>query len=335
MLRPWLERILDGGLLSVDEARAAFDAVMAGAPAAQVAGFLTALRLRGETDDEIEGAARSLRAHAQPLHHELPVVLDTCGTGGDGAGTFNISTTVAFVCAGAGVAVAKHGNRAVSSRSGSADVLEALGVPLIGDAVLARAALSEDRFAFLFAPAWHPAMRSVGAVRRELGVRTVMNLLGPLVNPARATHQLVGVYSLERVEPTARVLGRLGSRRAIVVHGDGALDELSLAGPTRVAVVSGPAVEVFDTHPEAIGLGSSPLSALAGGDAQDNARLLVALLEGQVGPRRDAVLLNAAWALFAAEAAESPVAGLELARRALDSGAALAVLEAARRRRTP
>lgn len=333
MLRPWLERVVSGAALDEAEARRAFDVVMGGeAPATQTAALLVGLAARGETLGEVLGAARSLRAHAVPLTHGLPQVLDTCGTGGDGVGSFNISTAVAFVCAAAGIPVGKHGNRAVSSRAGSADVLEALGVPLQSDPAAAARALAEDGFAFLFAPAWHPAMRHVAPVRRELGVRTVMNLLGPMANPACATHQLVGVYAASRVELMARVLGQLGLRRAVVVHGHGGLDEVSPAGPTQVVVAEGGEIRAFTTTPEAVGLQPVPLEALGGGDAQENARLLLDVLEGRPGARREAVLLNAAWALYAGEVVATAREGVALARELIDRGAAREVLARAQRR---
>ena len=326
-----LEIVARGGPLSAEAMQAAIGVVMAGeASPAQLGGLLMALRVRGETEDELLGAALAMREAAVPVPHGLDHVLDTCGTGGDGGQTFNISTTVAFVCTGAGVTVGKHGNRAVSSKAGSADVLEALGVPLTTTPAAASEALRGVGFAFLFAPAYHPATRHASGVRRELGVRTLFNLLGPLSNPARATHQMVGVPDVARIAQMARVLGRLGSRRALVVCGEDGLDEVSPAAPTKLAFWDGQTVVLDTTTPEALGFTRVSVAEIAGGDAAENARLLRAVLAGQPGPHRDAVLLNAAWALVAADRASSPADGLSLARESLDSGRALRVLEHAR-----
>ena len=327
-LRPSIRRVCDKGDLSRDEMRAAMDVIMDGqATPAQIGAFLVGLRLKGETVDEIAGAASSMRAHVARVEHDLPRVLDTCGTGGDGGNTFNISTTVAFVCAGAGVPVAKHGNRAISSRSGSADVLKELGVRLDIPPGRAQGALNEIGFAFLFAPAHHPAMRHVAGPRRELGVGTLINLLGPLTNPAGATHQLVGIYDGSRIEAVAQVLGELGARRALVVHGRDGLDEVSPSAVTDIAEWTGEGpVRRRTTSPEELGLEPVRPAEIAGGSPVENARIIEAVLGGAKGGPRRAVLINAAWALYAAEAVDSPEAGLELARQAIDSGRALEVL---------
>ncbi|MFT5429861.1 MAG: anthranilate phosphoribosyltransferase [Myxococcota bacterium] len=305
----------------------AMSAIMTGqATAAQIGGFLVALRAKGETASEIAGAAHVMRQHVARVQHGFDHVLDTCGTGGDGAGTFNISTTVAFVAAGAGATVAKHGNRAISSRSGSADVLEALGVRIDLPLEATTACLKEVGFAFLFAPSHHPAMRYVASARRELGVRTVMNLLGPLTNPAGATHQLVGIYDGNRVAAVAETLGRLGARRAVVVHGDG-LDEVNPAGPTQVAIWSDGALQTSIVSPADVGLEPIDLADIAGGDSAENAIILRDVLSGKLGPHRIATVLNAAFALFAAELVDTPQAGLAMAEKSIDSGAAAAVLD--------
>jgi anthranilate phosphoribosyltransferase len=250
-------------------------------------------------------------------------VIDTCGTGGDGAQTFNISTTAAFVVAGAGVPVAKHGNRAMSSRCGSADVLQALGVAIELSAARAEDCLAEVGMTFLFAPVFHSAMRHAVGPRREIGVRTIFNLLGPLTNPAGAQRQLLGVSRQEFAEPMARVLGNLGSTRAFVVHGSDGLDEITLSGATQITALDGGGITSYTITPEQFGLRRAPLSALAGGDAPQNADITLAVLEGKRGPHRDVVLLNAAAALIVAGAVGDFMAGIELAASAIDSGAAL------------
>jgi anthranilate phosphoribosyltransferase len=269
-----------------------------------------------------------LRRHAETAPLPDPRTIDTCGTGGDGSGTFNISTTAAFVVAGAGVPVAKHGNRAASSRAGSFDVLEALGVN--ADLPVADAArlLREVGIGPFFARRAHPAMRHVGPVRAELPIRTVMNCLGPLLNPVGAKRQLVGVYARALVEPLARVLGALGSERALVVHGADGLDEITVTGPTFAALLAGGGVRSLTLEPAALGFAIAPASALAGGDAAENARITRSVLEGEPGPRQDVVLLNAGAALWVAEAALDLPAGVALARESIASGAAKAKLAA-------
>ena len=329
ILKAVLKQVVAGSDLSSEQMTVAMHEIMTGAATpAQIGAFLVGLRLKGETVDEIAAAAAVMRQHVRRVEHGLPRVLDTCGTGGDGASTFNISTTVAFVCAGAGVPIAKHGNRAVSSQSGSADVLECLGVDISLSPELGQQCLKETGFAFLFAPSHHPAMRYVAAPRREIGVRSVMNLLGPLTNPAMATNQLVGMYDDSRVVPVAKVLSSLGVRRAVVVHGAGGLDEVSPAGPTHVAVSSQGAVSERITRPEDFGFTPISLGEIAGGDARCNAEIVRAVLGGAEGPHRMTTLLNAAWALYAAEVVETPDAGLVMAVHAIDSGAALQALEA-------
>lgn len=298
---------------------------------AQIAGLLMALALKGERPSEIVGFAQAMRARAVKLPAEVPEAIDTCGTGGDGAHTFNVSTASAIVTAGAGVRVAKHGNRAVSSRSGSADVFEALGVRIDAPADRIVAALEEAGLTFFFAPQWHPSMRHAGPIRRELGVRTAFNLLGPLTNPAGARRQVVGVSRPEHTELLARALGALGTERAWVVHGAGGLDELSTLGHTKVSEVRDGMVNTFYVDPADVGLARATIEDLRGGDAAENAAFVQAVLAGERGPRRDIVLLNAGAALFVAGAAASLADGVVRAAESLDSGRARAALDAFRR----
>ncbi|MFM2044840.1 MAG: anthranilate phosphoribosyltransferase [Pseudomonadota bacterium] len=322
-----LAKVATGTPLTEGEAEQAFAIIMAGnATPSQMGGFLMALRVRGETVDEITGAARTMRAKAVQVDAP-PGTIDTCGTGGDSHGTYNISTAVAFVLAGCGVPVAKHGNRAISSKSGAADVLAALGVNLDADFSLVRTALWEANIGFLMAPRHHTAMRNVAPTRVELGTRTIFNLMGPLSNPAQAKRQLLGVFDGKWAEPIARVLHRLGSEAAWVVHGSDGLDEITTTGPTRVAALKDGQVASFVIVPEDAGLSRSTLADLRGGDAEVNAAALRAVLAGEPGAYRDIVLLNAAGALIvagrtsdlregAAQAAESIASGR--AQHALD-----------------
>ena len=315
--------------LSEEEAAQTMRQIMeGGATPAQIAAFLTALRMKGETIAEVTGCARVMREKATHIHAPYPNVIDTCGTGGDGAQTFNISTTAALVVAGAGIPVAKHGNRSVSSRCGSADLLLALGVAIELSAKMAERCLAEVGITFLFAPLFHSAMKYAIGPRREIGVRTIFNILGPLTNPAGTKHQLIGVYTRELVEPMARVLGNLGSTRAFVVHGADGLDEITVTGETHIAALEHGKVSSYTICPEEFGLQRATLAALSGGDARQNAAITMAVLTGQRGPHRDIVLLNAAAALVVAGAAEDLHAGLRLAAESLDSGAALEKLRA-------
>ena len=323
-----LKILFTGRDLSRGEARRAMGAVLDGKTTdAQVGAFLAALRVRGETVAEIAGFAEAVRARAKLVKIRRAPLLDVCGTGGDGSGTFNISTTVAFIAAGAGAAVAKHGNRAVSSRSGSADVLEALGVRT--DVTPARAAACVEKLGvgFLFAPSHHAGFARVGHVRRQLAARTVFNLLGPLANPAVAPFQLVGVYALELVRPVAEALRALGGKRALVVSARDGLDEMSLSSATVVARLAGGRVIQEEVTPESVGLRRRPLSALAGGDAKRNAKILRSVLSGKAGAPREACLFNASAALQAAGLAKNWREGLALAADSIDSGRALAALE--------
>ena len=323
-----LARLLDGHDLERDEARAVMDSIMEGAATpAQIAGFLIALRAKGETAAEIAGCAEAMRAHALPVRPQRQDLVDTAGTGGDGANTINISTAAALVAAAAGAGVAKHGNRAASSKTGSADVLEALGFNL--DLPPERIARSIDElgFGFMFAQTHHPAMRHAGPVRRELGTRTIFNALGPLTNPARARAQVVGVYSPRLVPTIAEALAQLGSRRAFVVHGPGGLDELSPLGPNLFCEVVGGSVRERVIDPVDLGIARCSIDELIGGGPEENARAIREVFEGAHGGRRDAIVLNAAGAIAAAGHAADLREGIELARRALDSGAALARLD--------
>lgn len=324
-----IAEVINGRDLTQAQAEAAMDIIMDGmATPAQIGSYLTALRMKGETVDEITGSARSMRNHvvAVPVANS-GMLVDTCGTGGDGKHTFNISTTAAFVVAGAGAPVAKHGNRAASSKSGSADVLMALGANLDATPEQVADCIRDVGIGFLYAINHHPAMRHAIGPRRELGQRTIFNVLGPLTNPAGATHQLIGVYDPALTEPLAHVLGELGSRAAYVVHGADGLDELSTTGVNRVSHLCDGRVTTFELDPQDLGFAPSNLDALVGGAPEENAHITRAILSGEDrGPRRDIVLLNAAAVLSVEN--DDWRGGLARAREALDSGAALHVLDA-------
>jgi anthranilate phosphoribosyltransferase len=307
---------------------------------AQVGAFITALRMKGESIEEITGAARVMRDHATPIrvgkaldidreeiNLDRETILDTCGTGGSGTKSFNISTTVAFVVSACGVKVAKHGNRSISSACGSADVLEALGVNLNVTPEQVENCINEVGLGFLFAPALHGAMKHAIGPRREIGIRTIFNILGPLTNPAGADRQVLGVYDEQLVEVLARVLVKLGCQRGFVVHGQDGMDEITLTGPTRVAEINEGQVSLSTIEPEDFGLRRCQLSDLQGGDAEENASIVRDILAGAEGPKRDVVLLNAAYALVASGIVESVDAGLEKARNMIDEGLAKAKLE--------
>jgi anthranilate phosphoribosyltransferase len=321
-LKALLAIAASGRALTGEQAEAAFDVMMSGdATPAQMGGFLMALRVRGETVEEITGAARTMRA--KMLTIEAPDgAIDTCGTGGDATGTYNISTASQFVVAACGVPVAKHGNRALSSKSGAADVLTALGVNIEADMSLVKRALWEAGTCFLMAPRHHSAMRHVGPVRVELGTRTIFNLLGPLSNPAKVKRQVIGVFSRDWVEPLAQVLKGLGHERAWVVHGTDGMDELSTTGSSFVAELKDGKVATFQVTPEEAGLPRARLEDLKGGDAQRNAHVLQAMLDGEHGPFRDVVLFSSAAALLVAGKAGDLKSGVALASEAVDSGAA-------------
>lgn len=340
MLLEALHKIANHGQsLSRDEAREVMTAVLSGqATDAQIAALLVALHMKGETVDEIVGFAEAIRAAAAPmvLHNEAldvsgterDALVDTCGTGGDTSGTFNISTATAFTLAGAGVRVAKHGNRSVTSKCGSADVIEALGVNITLPPARMATCLDEVGIAFLFAPVMHSAMKYVQPARRELRLRTVFNLLGPLCNPARASAQVVGVYSAELVEKLAQALKLLGLKRALVVHGKDGLDEITITGPTMVGEVRDGWVKTYEITPEEFGLKRAPLSEILGGDVQANATIIREIFAGKKSAKRDVVLLNAAAALVAAGRADSIGQALPMAADSIDSGKAQAKLEA-------
>jgi anthranilate phosphoribosyltransferase len=316
--------------LTLEEAEAAMDEIMMGAATpAQIGGYLMALRLKGETVDEITGSARSMRRAANHPPLRTHGVIDTCGTGGDGVGTFNISTTVAFVVAGAGLPVAKHGNRSVSSKSGSADVLGALGVNLNLTPEQVGECIDQVGIGFLFAPAFHPAMKHAIGPRRELGVRTIFNILGPLTNPAGARRQLMGVYAPELTEPLANVLCLLGGEAAFVVHGDGGLDELTTTGPNRVSELRDGTVRTYTLDPQSLGFKPCQPEDLLGGDPQQNAAITRGLLDGSLdSAKRDVVLLNAGAGIVAGGLAADLPTGIKLAAQSIDSGAALDKLNA-------
>jgi anthranilate phosphoribosyltransferase len=329
MLKETLSRLVAGESLTSAEAAAAMGEIMDGAATpAQIAGFATALRMKGETVDEIAGCARAMRERV--VRVEAPrngPVLDTCGTGGDAKGTFNFSTTAAIVVAACGVVVAKHGNRAASSKCGSADLLEQLGVRIELPKERLEECLRTVGIAYLHAPALHPAMKHAGPVRRELGFRTIFNALGPLTNPAFADTQTIGLFSERLVKPVAQVLKALGSRAAITFHGAGGLDEISLLGPTRAARLAGGRVSAMTIEPRALGFRRAKLGDLAGDTPQANADIARRVLVGDQGAYRDGVLLAAAFALLAAGRVKSPKDGVAMAADALDTGAALRKLE--------
>ena len=326
-LKPLIAAVASGRSLDEHEAEQAFDILMSGdATPTQIGAFLMALRVRGETVAEITGAVRTMRA--KMLKIDAPAgAIDTCGTGGDNSGTLNISTGAAIVTAAAGVPVAKHGNRAASSKTGTADVLGALGVNIDADMALIREALWSANICFLMATRHHNAMRHVGPSRVELGTRTIFNLLGPLSNPAGVKRQMVGVFSRQWVEPLATVLKNLGSERAYVVHGSDGLDEITICGPTTVASLEAGEVRLFEIAPEDVGLKRAKTESLLGGDADHNARALLAVLKGERGPFRDVAVLNAAAALVVAGKAGDLGQGVGLAQKSIDSGEAEGSLE--------
>jgi anthranilate phosphoribosyltransferase len=328
MIQAAISRLLDGHDLSREEAREVMTAIMSGeATQAQMGGFLVALRAKGETADEITGCAEAMRAHVLAVKPKREDLVDTAGTGGDNAHTLNISTAAALVAAAAGAAVAKHGNRAVSSSSGSADVLEALGFELELPSERIEQSIDELGFGFLFAPAHHPAMKHAAPVRKELATRTVFNVLGPLTNPAGARAQVVGVFSPDLVRTIAEVLAQLGARRAFVVHGADGIDELSPAGPNLVCEVVEGGVHERTIDPLELGIPRCAPAQLRGGTPAENAAAIRRVFAGDDGGARDAILLNAAGAIAAAGHAEDLLEGLAVARQAVDSGAAAARLD--------
>lgn len=323
-----IKKVVEGKHLTEEEMVGAFDAIMSGeATPAQIGCFLTALRLKGETEEEITGAAKVMRAKAEKVNAGEDVV-DTCGTGGDGAGTFNISTASALVTAGAGVKVAKHGNRAASSKCGSADVLIALGVKVDADPQVVEKCIKEAGIGFMFAPRMHSAMKHAIGPRREIGIRTVFNVLGPLTNPAGAKRQVMGVFSPAFTALLARVLGRLGSKHAMVVHGSDGIDEITLTGPTHVAEFKDGELKEYVLNPVEFGFALCSPSELKGGDAEQNARIVREVLKGKKGPARDITLLNAGAAIMVSGKVSSLKEGIEAAMESIESGRAEKALQA-------
>ena len=338
MLKEAIQKVVNRSNLSEEEMEAAMEVIMSGqATPAQIGAFITALRLKGETIEEITGAARVMRQKAtrirvdasainidrDEINQDLETVVDTCGTGGDGTNTFNVSTTTAFVVAGCGLRVAKHGNRSVSSLCGSADVMEKLGVNLDVPPSVVEKCLNQVGIGFLFAPALHGAMKHAIGPRREIGIRSIFNILGPLTNPAGANVQVLGVYEKELTPVLAEVLNKLGSRSAFVVYGEGSFDEISITGKTQVSELKDGQVATYTIEPEDFGLARASLDDIRGGDADENARIVLSVLQGEPGARRDMVLLNAAAALVAAGRATDFADGITQAAGAIDTGRAM------------
>ncbi|WP_345778233.1 anthranilate phosphoribosyltransferase [Halobaculum rubrum] len=325
-----IERVTEGGDLTVEEARAASTAVFEGATEAQIGALLAALRAKGETEAEIAGFAQGMREAARTIDPDREPLVDTCGTGGDDHDTINVSTTSAIVAAGAGVTVAKHGNYSVSSSSGSADVLEVAGVEVDAEPPAVEAAIERDGIGFMLATVFHPAMKAVIGPRKELGMRTIFNVLGPLTNPAGADAQVLGVYSDDLVPVIAESLTHMDVERALVVHGDG-MDEIALHGPTTVAEVDGDEVTEFTLTPDDLGLDRAPVADIAGGTPEKNAEDLTGIVRGDVtGPKRDVILANAGAAIYVAGLAESIEEGVAVAANAIDEGDAAETFEALR-----
>ncbi|MEN3014208.1 MAG: anthranilate phosphoribosyltransferase [Endomicrobiia bacterium] len=344
MIKEIIQKIVDRHNLKEEEMTEAMKEIMSGqATEAQIASFITALRMKGETVEEITAAVKVLREFMIPvkLHREklinnfkkigeinYDIIVDTCGTGGDSSKTFNISTATAFVVAGCGVFVAKHGNRSVSSQCGSADVVEQLGIKLEITKEQAERCLSEIGIVFLFAPVWHPAMKYALAPRRQIGIRTIFNITGPLANPAYANVQLLGVYSDELLKPIAEVLKNLGTKYAFVVHSKDSIDEISTTGATVIAEVKNKDINIFTFEPQQYGIKKASLKDLYGGDAKENAKIILDILTGkEKGPKRDIVVLNSSFALVAAQKAKTIQEGIELAKKSIDEGYALNKLE--------
>ena len=328
MIREAISKLVEGDMPTREEAYETLREIMAGeASPAQIASFITALRIRGETADVIAGATQAMRENFTKIDPHAELVVDTCGTGGDGAHTFNISTAAALVAAGAGVIVAKHGNRSVSSRCGSADVLASLGVNITIEPTAMSACLAEVGIAFLFAPALHPAMKHAIGPRKDIGIRTIFNILGPLSNPAGAQYGVLGVYHRDLVAVMAEALAGLNAQRMFVVHGDDGLDEITTTTATTVGEVNRGTVRVYEIRPEDFGIAPARADDLRGGSPEDNTHILRAILAGEKGPKRDIVLLNAAAAIVAGEKAKDWQEGLQRAAEAIDSGAAQTKLE--------
>ncbi len=329
-----IEKLINGLNLAPDEAESAMQTIMSGkATDAQIAAFLVALRIKGETPEEIAALAQVMRRFATAIRPEVSgTLVDTCGTGGDAAGTFNISTASMFVVAGAGIPIAKHGNRSVSSKSGSADVLESLGVNIAMAPEKVQECIEKTGIGFMFAPGFHSAMKHVMPARRELGIRTVFNILGPLTNPANAKGQVVGVYNAALTEKIAEVMNILGVERAFVVHGEPGMDEISNVGKTKISELSKGKIKTYMITPEDFGVKRARMADLAGADAKENAKIITDILAGKdKGPKRDIVLLNAAAGIVAGKKAETLKEGIEIARDSIDSGKAYKKLEAMRK----
>ncbi len=328
MLSGAIQKLVKGYNLEENEIKGAMNLIMEGnATPAQIGSFITALSIKGETIDEITGCAKVMREKAFQLQPKVGYFIDTCGTGGDGANTFNISTAAAFVAAAGGVTVAKHGNRSVSSRSGSADVLEALGVNISLEPEKVGLCIEQTGMGFMFAPSFHKSMKYAAEPRRELGIRTVFNILGPLTNPAGAKGQVMGVFKRELTEPLAHVLLKLGVERAMVVHGSDGLDEVTTTGITYVSEVRDERVINYELHPGSFGLSIADKTELSGGDASTNAQIIQEIFEGVRGPRRDIVLMNAAAALYVGKVAGDMREGIWMAAEIIDSGRAMAKLQ--------
>lgn len=328
MIKEAIAKVVEKVDLSEKEMESTMDEIMSGeATPAQIGSLITALRMKGETVEEIAGAARVMRQKAVQIKSSSKLLVDTCGTGGDRSHTFNISTAAAFVVAGVGLKVAKHGNRSVSSQCGSADVLETLGVNIEAKGEVVEKCLEEAGIAFLFAPLLHGAMKYAIGPRREMGIRSIFNVLGPLTNPAQAQAQVIGVYDDKLTEPLAQVLGRLGSKHAFVVHGSDGLDEITLTGETRISELKEGKVTTYQIKPEEFALKPCGENDLLGGDKQNNANILQEVLKGAGGPRQDIVIINSAAAIVAGEKAKDFKEGIKLARESIDSGAAKEKLE--------
>lgn len=332
MIKEAIEKVVQGISLSESEMELAMDEIMSGSTTdAQIGSFITALRIKGETVDEITGAAKVMRAKAVKVGAPDDVVIDTCGTGGDKKGTFNVSTATAFVAAAAGIKVAKHGNRSISSKSGSADVLEALGIDINTDSAKAAELLRETGLCFLFAPLYHKAMKYAIGPRKEIGIRTIFNMLGPLTNPAGARYQLIGVYDAKLTEPIAYVLKNLGSICACVVHGSDGTDEITTSGTTDISELRDGRIISSVFNPEEYGYTLTSLGALQGGDARQNAEILLGVFKGTKGPARDITELNSAFALYIARKADTIEDAITIVRQVIDSGRVMKKYEEFRR----
>lgn len=327
MIQEAIAKLVEKNNLSQQEAEQVMSEIMEGkATDAQIAAFLISLRMKGETIEEITACAKIMREKANRINPKANYLVDTCGTGGDKSGTFNISTASAFVAAGAGVAVAKHGNKSVSSKCGSADVLAALGVNVQLEPKMVEKCIEKTGIGFMFAPLFHPAMKYVMNARKETGIRTVFNILGPMTNPAGAKSQVIGVFNPALMKDIANVMKNLGSRHVMVVNGDG-LDEITINGKTKVVELKESKINVYDINPEDYGFDISPLNEILGGDAHENAKTIISILKGTEGPKRDVVLLNAGAATYVSGKVSSLEEGIGAAKRSIDSGAALKKLE--------